>query len=62
MSDILIPTNVKYNVCVKRASDGVVEFLYDEEDHLVALQAINRMNFVRGHRTGDLYLIEEVAK
>lgn len=63
MSDILIPTQpaTKFNVNVKRV-DGTVEFLYDVDDHLVGLQFINRANFVRGHRTGDLYFLEEVAK
>lgn len=64
MSDILIPTKpvTKFNVLVKRAGESEGTYLYDTDDHLVALRAINRANFARGHRTGDLYYIEEVAK
>lgn len=63
MSDILIPTQpaVKYVVCVLRADGSHAEALYEVDDHLVALRAINRANFARGHRTGDLYYIEEVS-
>lgn len=62
MSDILIPVETKtvYHIGVKHKGQGEIQFVASYEDHLTALQWTNRMNCTRGHRTGDLYVLETV--
>lgn len=57
MSDILIPVESKVRVMV-REFDGGIRPVSEHEDRLTATKAINRLNFVRGHRTGDYYFVE----
>ena len=57
MTDILIPVESKLKVFVKEV-DGAIREVSQHNDRLTATKAINRLNFVRGHRTGDYYFIE----
>lgn len=57
MSDILIPVEPKVKVFVKEVDGGIRE-VSEHNDRLTAFKAVNRLNFVRGHRTGDYYFVE----
>lgn len=57
MSDILIPVEPKVKVFVKEV-DGSIREVSEHNDRLTAFKAVNRLNFVRGHRTGDYYFVE----
>lgn len=57
MTDVLIPVESKLKVFVKEV-DGTIREVSQHNDRLTATKAINRLNFVRGHRTGDYYFIE----
>lgn len=57
MSDILIPVEPKVRVMVREVDGGIRE-VSEHNDHLTAFKASNRLNFVRGHRTGDYYFVE----
>jgi hypothetical protein len=62
LSDILIPVNPEFHVKVRKAGTDIVEDVSSHNDGLTAFKAINRLNFVHGHRTGDFYYIEEGGK
>jgi hypothetical protein len=64
VTDILNPTelNVKYAVGVRHKGLGEPQFIAEYPDHLTALKLTNRLNCTRGLSTGDVYVLEEVAK
>lgn len=51
---------MRYKVMVKKASGEVFQFT-EYEEGLQAFKCVNRLNFAHGHRTGDLYYVEEVS-
>lgn len=59
MSDVLIAVEAEQSVKVLvRELDGSVREVSEHSDHLTAFKAVNRLNFVRGHRLGVVYFVE----
>lgn len=59
MSDLLIPVAEETDVKVfVREIDGSTREVSSHSDRLTAFKAVNRLNFVRGHRMGVVYFVE----
>jgi len=57
LSDILIPVEPSVKVLVREV-DGSTREVSSHSDQLTATKAVNRLNFVHGHRTGNYYFVE----